>query len=116
MEDMKEMVKEAFRIAEEAYDGTIGKHSGAFSYPGPKSTAIAPMAAEIYRQLTRLVIVTVKERKVTNREVTHMRDVLMEAGYRGVINVGDMEYKFPEDEHPVEVTIEMEEARRGNDS
>jgi hypothetical protein len=115
-------IEKAFLQAADAYETVFGAPHDLvddrreISVKGSAmKSAIGPMAAEIYRQMTRIVIVTVKEPKVTVREAEHIRNVMLEAGYRGIVTVGDVEYKFPEDDDPVEVTIEGKEDSCGND-
>jgi hypothetical protein len=72
------------------------------------------MAAEIYRQMTRLVVVTVKEPRASLQEVKELQDMLSEAGYQGMIVQGDASFTFPDDE-PIEVTIDGKEDYSGGD-
>lgn len=78
----------------------------------PKVTGgyIGPMAAEIYRQMNRQIVVTVKKSfpKFANRGVDELKDALRELGYKGLITTGAVSYHFPDDDKPVRVELEKE--------
>jgi len=121
MEGQIDLVAKAYELAYSGFHKFMCEVAdGAFDRDEVETIArsgmvvLAPMAAEIYRQMTRLVIVTVKEPKVTVGAVERLRDMMAEAGWQGMVSDGNVEFKFPEDDCPVEVTIDGKENASGN--
>lgn len=103
-----EAVKKAFELAKAAYYDVFIDNSYTPDYPSDEfirlqtiasAAAVGPMAAEIYRGVTRPVLVTI-EKPEKEDVVRRLGETLTEAGY-----TGNVTFKFPEDK-PIEVTIE----------
>lgn len=99
-----EAAKKAFQIAEEAYTAQFGKTA--------EMSAIGPMAAQIYRQLTQIVVVTVDD--VQAPEMRRIGEILQKEGYKGIITSGGVTYHFP-DHGPIGVNIKTKESGCRND-
>ena len=107
MESNTELVKKAFLEAYNGIDMAMAQKFGDHSVQAEVVMGVAaPIAAEIYRQMTKTIIVTVKDKRCTIRNAEQLRDVMVYAGYRGVVIAGDVEYEFPIEDDPVQVVIE----------
>ena len=123
MDNQVDMVKRAFLMASEGYLAAMDETLNSDKVAGVRKSLenkilaekfyveLAPMAAEIYRQMNRHVMVTVKDSspKFADKGVDQLRDALRNLGYKGVITTGDVSYHFPEDDKPVIVELEKEE-------
>lgn len=101
-----ELVKAAYQIAYDGYMEFIGVQADKNVTIGQATPAIATMAAEIYRQLTRFVLVTVNsDLRGDLHPVEQLMELLGSAGCRGIITVGDVTYKFPDNEQ-IEIAVD----------
>lgn len=88
MDNQVEMAKKAFEIADKAYDDVYIQELkeemgfGPKRYAENKQLAIGPMAAEIYRQMTSVIVLTMgdKEHVARNSDLDVLKSVVEKSG------------------------------------